>query len=239
MLIGLPWMFSAKGMLMANRRLIAFVSVLSLFGGVSTHTYATNIILNGGFEANSASTILQNQTNYSNAALSAAVDNVVGFGTAEEIDVYNVYPFHGPPQSGDWFFGLNCRIGSGPNEYDAFSFLLSAPVEAGATYGLSFFAKGHPFDPSGHVQIGLSSSETEFGTPIFTGVATNSVTWDQFDSVFIAQSNASFLTVRADPDFPGYSLVDSFSLSTIPEPTSLTLAACALLGLAVRRKRRA
>ncbi len=187
-----------------------------------------NLIINGDFEDNTA---VGSQFNLTNAEFNAIVANVTAFGTSEEIDLSGTD--HGiAPQSGMWKIGLHQRTEAG--FVDAFSFELSASIVSGNEYSLQFFAAGIESDPIGPVEIGLSSSATEFGVLVFSGTPLSSTEWTQFDHAFSAPIDASYLTVRNATLADMYALVDNFSL--VPEPSTLTLLIIPWLALGRRRR---
>jgi hypothetical protein len=124
--------------------------------------------------------------------------------------------------------------------FDAFSLGLSSPIIAGMSYNLQFFAAGEPDFGSilGPVEIGLSGSATDFGTLIFAGTPGSTDAWTQFDHFFTASSGASFLTVRTAPTvLDTYSFVDNFTLTSVPEPSTMLLLGTGMIGLTVFRRK--
>lgn len=218
----------------SNKKAGLIVTVLSLL--VLEQAKAGNIIINGGFETNSAGST---QFNLSNASFSATVANATGFGTANEIDLFTPdNDYYMTPQAGNWSVVLHKKIAGNP---DAFSFNLSSPVLSGTSYLLSFYAFSDRNIPS-QVLIGLSNSATNFGTQVFS--ATPSMTnWQHFTYSFTPNINALFFTVSAGATLNGVTNVDSFSLTpstsvSIPEPSSILLLAGWATASCFRRKTR-
>ncbi len=214
-------------------RATTLVAALVFLGlGMATRAQA-NLIINGDIEDNTA---FGSTFNMTNAIFNTKVANATAFGTSEEIDLVTGSGYGIAPQSGDWKLGLHQAA---TTNVDAFSLDLSSPVISGNTYALQFFAAGlattttYPF---GSVEIGLSSSATNFGTLIFSGAPTSIEVWTQFDHGFVAPVNASFLTVRNATETDMYAFVDNFSL--IPEPATVALLGFGSLTL-LRRKRKA
>src|SRR5262249_21348099 len=127
--------------------------------------------------------------------------------------------------------------------FDAFSLNLSSALVAGATYNLQYFAAA-AINFNGQVDIGISSSSTDFGSLLFTDAAFGNA-WVQLNHSFVAPIGASFLTVRSSIDLQtseAFSFVDNFSLtprSIVPEPSSLWMVVTAgpLLGCGYVRAR--
>ncbi len=184
---------------------------------------AANIILNGGFETNTASNTL---FNLSNSDFTATVANATGFGPANELDLITpTNGFYTVPQSGNWSVVLHEQNVGTP---DAFSFNLSAPVLAGTSYTLDFYALSDLGAPS-QILIGLSNSANSFGTQVFSTNPSASG-WQHFTHVFTPAASADFLTVSAGAILDGVTNVDNFSLtasgsSSVPEPSSVFLFA--------------
>jgi len=179
-------------------------------GTASLHAIQT--LLNGDFENNSAGGTTFNMTN---ATFNATMSDMTAFGGSEEIDLVTGTDFGIAPQSGDWKLGLHQRTND-PANVDAFSFDLSSSIVSGYAYDLQFYTAGLDGKALGAVEIGLSSSATDFGTLIFSGTAASADAWTQFDYNFVASINADFLTVRVDTLTDMYAFVDNFSLNTAP-----------------------
>jgi hypothetical protein len=208
------------------------VSVLLAALVPSAPLIGANLILNGDFENNTASATMFNMQN---ALFTSTVAAATAFGTADEIDLITGSPFGLPPVSGNWKVAIH-RSSSGNN--DAFSLDLSAPVVAGQSYVLDFFAQRvTTFDAGvGAVQVGISGDATAFGTLLFSGVA-DTTSWTHFTFAFLAPVNGQFLTVQIDPDAaPTWAHLDNFSLTAVPEPTALALLMVGLGCAAVRRR---
>ncbi len=180
--------------------------------------HAQNLIINGDFEFNAANGCDFNQANFQ-------FDNKVffatAFGQAGEIDVLRGLSgctWGSPPQSGATKVAIHTQFFS-DGDWDAFSFDLSSPVQAGTSYRLRFYAES-VLDFGGYtgpVEIGLSNSPTEFGTLIFSGLPVDTTepggdNWTFFEHFFTAQQDALHLTVRPDRTLEVWNHVDNFSL---------------------------
>jgi hypothetical protein len=219
------------------RRVFLAVAVLLTVSGQNVWA---NLILNGSFETNTAGSTMFNM---SNATFNATVSNATAFGSAQEIDLITGAPFGSLPQSGNWKLAIHTVSPGG--SFDAFTFNLSAPIVAGNTYKLEFYAQSVlDFDPDiAAVQVGLATNATSFGTQIFSGVP-GTVGWTHFVHTFVAPTNATHLSVRPDPNAEVWNHIDNFSLVeevAIPEPTSCVLlgivATSLMVGAAFRRPR--
>jgi hypothetical protein len=170
--------------------------------------------MNGDFEVNQA---IGCDFNLTNAAFDAEVAHATAFGTADEIDVMRSATGCGyiAPYSGITKVAIHRQ--SVPNgKYDAFSLDLSMPVVAGQKYHLQFFAYADTLSEpnTGAVEVGLSSSPTDFGTLVATGYPGSSYMWYQFDFDITAPITGGYLTVR-EGDFLAWDHIDTFSLVPI------------------------
>ena len=197
-----------------------------------------NLILNGDFENNGASS---SQYNLSNALFNSLVHNATAFGTGDEIDLMTSdSPYGLPPQSGLWKAAIHKSGYPNYGNDDAFSFTLSSPAVAGQQYALSFYGQlvataDNPGE--GPVQVGLSVSPTAFGTLVFAGaLATNG--WSHVTATFAAPVNGLYLTVQIDPSAtPTWAHIDNFSLTAIPEPGTFgLLCSLGLIGFRFRKR---
>jgi hypothetical protein len=208
-------------------------AVTSLLLASLTGAAGANLVLNGSFEVNTATSTIYN---LSNAVWNATVANSTAFGMSQELDLMTLDSVYGsPPPDGLWKVGLHSRAGDGA--LDAFSLNLSSPVVAGQTYRLRFSAESvTAFDPGlGMVAIGISGSATAFGTGVFSATP-SAGSWTQYDQELIAPVNGLYLTVSSVANNNGWTHVDNFQLEAVPEPAAWAIVALGPVLLAWRRR---
>ena len=207
------------------RRLLA-ISCVAMALWIPAGAARANLIVNGGFETNSATASVFNP---SNVLFNSTMSSVTAYGAREGIDIQTTGSgFGAAPQSGNWKVSPAADLGGLIEE---FSMDLSGPVIAGLSYTLEFYIErlvNGPFD-GGSVDIGLSSSATSFGTSVFTS-ASSTAGWTLESTTFVASANADFLTVRADTTGNRWVGLDTFSLTQVPEPSTALLLAFGLGG---------
>jgi hypothetical protein len=179
-----------------------------------------NLVLNGDFENTTAAGCVWNMPN---ADFTAAMANATAFGDADEMDIMNDPAgcgYLGPPHSGDVKIAITAVELNGP--VDAFSIELSAPVEQGENYTLTFYAWqfGRDFAPdTGPVLVGLSNGATDFGTQIYSATPDTSG-WTEMTHTFDAPIDATYLTCKADATGDTWTHLDNFSLCSTSSPVS-------------------
>jgi hypothetical protein len=170
------------------------------------------MILNGDFENHTFGAGCH--FNLPNASFNLGMSSATAFGDAEEIDVMadGTCDWGNPPQSGATKLGMSRQ---GPVEPgDAFSFDLSTSIVSGELYEIEFYAHAvlDVFAPDiGDVEIGISTSNTSFGTLVFSGTPSPSG-WTLLSTTFLAPIDASYLTVRVQEGVDAWVHIDNFSL---------------------------
>ena len=177
--------------------------------------------LNGNFEINTAVT---DQINLINSQYNNFMTNSIAFGNYNgggpnggNMDIITSSSFCGSfAQSGNWYV---CLTGGGT---DAISLKLSAPLVTGNYYTISFYDRFgappatvvHPF------QIGLSLTDTTFGSLIYTAPNADSCLWQLRTFTFLAPNNGLYVTVKISAGSTGdvWCHIDNFSIS---ETTSI------------------
>lgn len=147
------------------------------------------IILNGDFENNLATSDI---INLSNADCNQKIKYLNSFGSYGDIDIINsaAYGGRGAP-SGKWYIGMT------GGSTDIIALRLSAPLVIGRSYTMSFYARKTSTYQSYPIQIGLSKSNDDVGTPIYTSPQlTTTDVWTQYNFTFNASLNAEYITVH-------------------------------------------
>ncbi len=195
-----------------------FTTLVSIF---LIQSMFSQTFINGDFENNSANNI--DQINLTNAALNAMLPGVTAFGSYGDVDIITSSTYGGTgAQHQSWYVAIT---GGGT---DIIALSLSKSLVAGKTYSISFYDRKMDSYPADAIQIGLSNTNTDFGSVIYTSPSapTNNV-WTQRTFTFIAQQNGQYITVQ----MPGggisnWAQVDNFvfnnttvPLKTIETPT--------------------
>ena len=162
--------------------------------------------INGDFELNSSQ---GTQINLTNADFNSFMSNCNGFGTDGNLDIIYSTLFSGSPNSGNWFVALT---GGGT---DALSLELNLPLITGNSYKIIFYDKKDAISYAFPIEIGLSTSNNNFGETIYTAptLALDS-TWTQRTFTFIAPNNGQFITVRQQEGTTGnWVHIDNFTIN--------------------------
>jgi len=164
----------------------------------------SQVFLNGDFEHNSAS---GDMINMSNAECNQKVRDVHSFGTYGDVDIIRSSAYGGSgAKNGTWYLGLT---GGGT---DIVALTLSAPLVAGKNYSISYYDRktsGYVVSP---IQIGLSTSNNNFGTVLNTAtdLAILNV-WTKRTFTFTAPNNGQYITVQMQSgDIQTWVNVDNF-----------------------------
>ena len=164
--------------------------ILTLVSAFFIQVSFSQAFINGNFENNSANTI--DQINLSNDALNAMLPGVTAFGSYGDVDIIKSATYGGSgAQDKMWYIALT---GGGT---DIVALTLTTPLVAGKTYSISFYDRktnGYAANP---IQIGLSETNTNFGTIIYTSpdAPTDNV-WTQRTFTFTAQHKGQYITVQ-------------------------------------------
>ena len=193
---------------------------------------AQNLVINGDFEVNSATSC---EWNVENAQFAAEFPNCIAFGavpngsTNGETDVMTAGScgWGLPAPSGLTKIGIAGHAGG---YMDKISMKLSSPLQVGAVYHMSFSAMAvmsPGTDPAGGpVDFGLSTSATDFGT-LLGWVTPNFASWSTWSFDFTAPVAATYLTIRGGYWEVTWNHVDDFSVVPADSPWSIVGAGLA------------
>ena len=180
-----------------------FLTLLSIEG-------KGQVIINGDFEYNTATSCL---TNITNSQYTDVMSNSWGFGSHNELDIQDDSCGFATVPSHNWFVSLAKGWGV---EYDELSLEISSSLVAGNSYDVSYFSYSTDYMDNNNipVEIGLSLDSISFGTLIHSSTP-NVNTWTQQSFTFVAPNNGKYLTVRTDSAgvLYGWNFVDKFELS--------------------------
>jgi hypothetical protein len=196
-----------------------------------------NMIINGSFENNTATTTIYNLSNIQYNTTIASSSSF-GQGSASsnggEIDLYksSAEPdsiaanwkaqdgdwFITPAALGDYYITMNWDTLQGWLKQDAFSLTLIDTLSTGSWYTLSFYIAhenplAYPFYLPGRLSVGISHYADSFGVIIDTTAFTDT-TWTQHSFHFQATDSFAHITCRPVRELIGvnFPLVDNFSL---------------------------
>lgn len=185
-----------------------------------THSAISQTFLNGSFENNTLG--LNDQINIaSNSNFNAIMPNVNAFGTGCNLDIIQSAAYGGLAQHCAWYVALT----SGGT--DAIALNLSSPLLSGTTYTMSFWDRKWQNISCNPVQIGLSTSNNNVGTVIYTAPTAVNNTWTQRTFTFVAPNNGAWVTViQAGPsNTSDWVQVDNFTLNNNSSVGGLTIVA--------------
>jgi len=183
----------------------AIYILLFLVSTISSVGYSQTFV-NGDFENNTA---VVDQINLSNIAYNSFMSSSLGFGSFGNLDIITSAVYSGGPQSGNWFVALT---GGGT---DQLSLQLSSPLVQGNSYTITFFDKSDYTFISFPVEIGLSTTNSNFGILVYTtpSAAINSI-WTQRTFTFVAPNNGQYITVSQQGVLGNWVNIDNFSFDS-------------------------
>jgi len=214
---------------------------MTLIGALTTTGSAnaalTNLVLNGGFENNTAPHPVFNRI--LNSEFNAYMPNCVAYGNGDYVIESNAGPYGGNSGDGNWHIALN--------QTSAISMALSQSLVAGQYYEVSFkysLLNVYYVNP-GELKVGVSTSATSFGTmltqmsPLSFPALANKQGWETRTFGFVASqemNGANRLTFSgsmnsSDP----FTWIGIDAVSMVPAPGAAALLGAA--GLLSRRRR--
>jgi hypothetical protein len=163
--------------------------------------------LNGSFENSTAA--MSCQYNLTNATFNGLMSDVNAYGPGQELDILINGCFQ--PAIPD---GVRA-VGVADNPSDEMALALSAPLVAGNSYTITFDSYAEiSFRAQGNLEIGASTSNSAFGSLIYTAT-TVANTWTNHSISFTAPNNATHITVRNVVGAIHWNHVDNFELVTL------------------------
>ena len=174
----------------------------------SIHLLSAQSILNGSFETTTAP--LACNYNLSNATFNSYMSDVNAYGAGQELDIIRASCFNPSVPDGSRMVG----VADSPS--DEIAMTVSPALVAGLSYTITFWSYAElSFRPRGDIQVGASTSNSAFGTLIFTGATVGS-TWVQHSFTFTAPNNTTHITVRNITDgVIHWNHVDDFRLTVL------------------------
>jgi hypothetical protein len=164
--------------------------ILTLLSTFFIQASFSQAFINGNFENNSANNV--DQINLSNDALNAMLPGVTAFGSYGDVDIIKSASYgRSGAQDKSWYIALT---GGGT---DIVALALTTSLVTGKTYNISFYdpkTNGYAASP---IQIGLSKTNTDFGSVIYNSpdAPTDNI-WTQRTFTFTAQHNGQYITVQ-------------------------------------------
>lgn len=171
------------------------------------HFIFSQSIINGNFENTTATS---DQINLSNSAMNAMLPDVNSFGSYGDVDIIRSSAYGGSgAQNETWYLGLT---GGGT---DIIAMTLTQPLVAGKTYSLSFYDRRHNGYAASPIQVGVSESNSSFGTIVYTSPQEPQLNvWTQRTFTFAAPNNGKYITVQmASGDINVWANIDNFVLT--------------------------
>jgi len=174
---------------------------------ISAAAHSQNLILNGSFETNTATSNALGLT--ANWASTVANSFEIDGGEMDLITLNSC----GNASDGNWY--VTCSNQSSLWPYMAFSFKLSTTLTMGAQYTLKF-DKRYCGPNTSPIDIGVSNDSTLTGTFVHTFSAPTVNTWATETYIFQAPLAAKYLTVNVGvTGSTGTVGLDKFSLTTV------------------------
>jgi|CXWL01.1.fsa_nt_gi hypothetical protein len=206
-------------------RLLLFTIVAALPGIASA-----NLVFNGSFENNTATTTMYNLTN---AQANATINDVRSIGIPGSLDLMqdSSNNYGSPAAHGQWKVGMT--------DNDRISLLMSETLVVGHLYNLTFFAQAvRDFNAgTGPIYIGLGDINGLNYEFYSTGNNINSTGWQSFSVEFVALYAATRVYVRSTGGT--WSHIDDINVSNVvPEPGTLAIFGLAGAAYRVCRSRR-
>ncbi|HET6992907.1 MAG TPA: T9SS type A sorting domain-containing protein, partial [Bacteroidia bacterium] len=174
--------------------------------------------LNGSFEQNGNLCLI----NVSTSVFNANVKNTHAYGNYRRPDIASSDCGKGDAKDGNWFVGLATNI-SGNNPSEAITLELSAPLNKGAQYSMTFWARQRSAAPN--IELGQSVADTLNGQIFYTVSSANiGNDWTEINVRFTAPNNGKYISVRAsNPNQISGVWLDGFQMHEIFQPENVVM----------------
>jgi len=168
--------------------------------------------LNGSFEINNADSCW---INLNKQAFDSLMPYSITFGDHQSADILNdAYCQFGTVTTaydGNWFIGLD--TGHEPFLPNNIALQLDMPLIQGEPYGLSYYDSA-PLVSKQSLEVGVSASDSTFGTLIYTSPLPDSTAWKNRKVIFQAPNNGEYITLRLrEGETYRWIVLDDFTLS--------------------------
>ena len=164
--------------------------------------------LNGSFETTTSTGC---NYNMNNATYNSLMSNSNAFGSYQALDI--VVSGCYIPSVPDGLYAVSIA-NNPPNNIqgEAISLQLSTALIMGNSYTISFEALAiTSFGPQGNLLIGASTSNSTFGTTIYTANTVNTA-WTNFTFTFVAPNNSTNITVMPVAGVSSWNSIDNFTI---------------------------
>lgn len=184
--------------------------ILTLALSIGIGAYAQKFE-NGSFEKNSAGG--SDQINLSNEKLNEMLPGVTAYGSYGDVDIIRSNDYgKGGPQDKKWYIAIT---GDGT---DIVNLMLDQELVKGQKYTICFYDRKDPGYVANPIQLGLSTSDSEFGEVIhtFTAKPVEGV-WTKRRCTFVAPNTGRYISVTMPGgDLQTWVNLDNFYFENAP-----------------------
>jgi hypothetical protein len=203
---------------MKNSLLFTAVLIFSIF----TASYGQNMVINGDFENNKATS---DMINCNSIQFDTLMSNVYSFGTWTNPDIIESNGYCNWPEHKKWDIALT---GGGTDDV---AMQLSQPIIAGNKYVVSFWDEGCDFGLFGF-EVGISTNDSTFGSVVYQAPTCVNGTWTHRIDTFTAPISGAYLTFQGQVGWVDYwGQLDNVTLITTSTPSTASFnmpsSACA------------
>ena len=168
------------------------------------------IFLNGSFEINNADSCMIN--NMTNLGFDSLMSDVKGIGLTQTLDIFKDTdcPGFGVANDGHHYVSVeNNSVDS--TQSTAISLKLADSLQAGMSYHFSFYDRAILGIGTGPIQVGVSNTDSTFGTLIYVSPLIDTI-WTKRTVSFNSPGPARYVTVKYGA-LSGGAIVDNFGQS--------------------------